>query len=648
MFFPLPNNPTLSLTLNNLLLVPHITKNLMSVSKFAQDNNVFFEFHPKFCVVRSQASSEVLLRGSVGSDGLYKFPNPATQLSKLSSSSNSSSAQSISKTKCSASCNVSCSSVAPTNHVSNCLSNCIPQCITPCNFDQYNNNTMSSFSNSPSLNYTTYNTELTSSHSNSSSSIAKDKYVLWHTRLGNPNHHAFVEVFKLCNLPILPKPSTELCHACCLGKSHRLPFTLSTTVYTHPFELVVCDLWGPAPMKSTGGYTYFLTCVDAFSRFVWVTPLRLKSDTLTQFIQFKKMVELQFNCLIKCVQSDGGGEFRPFTKYLTELGIVHRFTCPHTHHQNGLVERKHRHIVETGLTLLAQSTLPLKFWDHAFVTTTYLINRLPSPTLDNCSPYSKLLHKPPDYSTLKVFGCSCYPFLRPYNSHKLTYRSKECLFLGYSTAHKGYKCLAADGHIYISKDVVFDESHFPYSTLFPAQSSNSGPSSSSPITPSWSAPSLPFSLAANPVDTPSSSTNPSFVQATNHTSSGAAMSSPSVASSSSPVVTPSSGSAPILNEQSAHDQPSTSASTSPPCSLVLILSDIVEASTISPSSSQTISPSPPHQNQPFVNPHNMHSMQTRAKRGIVQPKRHPTLLLTHLEPTSVLIKPWLLPIGIRE
>lgn len=226
MFFPLPNNSTLSITLNNLLLVPHITKNLMSVSKFAQDNNVFFEFHPKFCVVKSQASSEVLLCGSVGSDGLYKFPNPATQLSKLSSSSNSSSAQSISKTKCSASCNVSCSSVAPTNHVSNCLSNCIPQCITPCNFDQYNNNTMSSFSNSPSLNSTTYNTELTSSHSNSSSSIANDKYVLWHTRLGHPNHHALVEVFKLCNLPILPKPSTELCHACCLGKSHRLPSTL--------------------------------------------------------------------------------------------------------------------------------------------------------------------------------------------------------------------------------------------------------------------------------------------------------------------------------------------------------------------------------------------------------------------------------------
>lgn len=80
------------------------------------------------------------------------------------------------------------------------------------------------------------------------------------------------------------------------------------------------------------------------------------------------MVELQFNHKIKGAQSDGGGEFKPFTKYLTELGFIHGFTCSYTHHQNGIVERKHRYIVETDLTLLAHSKLPLKYWDHAFVT----------------------------------------------------------------------------------------------------------------------------------------------------------------------------------------------------------------------------------------------------------------------------------------
>lgn len=53
--------------------VPAITKNLISVSKFAQDNLVFFEFHPYHCLVKSHGSRKVLLKGQVGPNGLYKF-----------------------------------------------------------------------------------------------------------------------------------------------------------------------------------------------------------------------------------------------------------------------------------------------------------------------------------------------------------------------------------------------------------------------------------------------------------------------------------------------------------------------------------------------------------------------------------------------
>jgi hypothetical protein len=52
--------------------------------------------------------------------------------------------------------------------------------------------------------------------------------------------------------------------------------------------------------------------------------------------------------------------------------------CPHAHQQNGAAERKHRHIIEVGLALLAHASIPLKYWEDAFVTATYLINRTPS------------------------------------------------------------------------------------------------------------------------------------------------------------------------------------------------------------------------------------------------------------------------------
>jgi len=60
------------------------------------------------------------------------------------------------------------------------------------------------------------------------------------------------------------------------------------------------------------------------------------------------------------------GELRPLSSYCQTHGIVHKLICPHIHHQNGVVERKHRHIVELGMTLLKQTSLPTKFWDFSF------------------------------------------------------------------------------------------------------------------------------------------------------------------------------------------------------------------------------------------------------------------------------------------
>ncbi|KAL6326660.1 hypothetical protein AAG906_010834 [Vitis piasezkii] len=75
---------------------------------------------------------------------------------------------------------------------------------------------------------------------------------------------------------------------------------------------------------------------------------------------------------------------------LQKKGILFRHPCPHVHQQNGKVERKHRSIVEIGLTLLAKSQLPFTFWWHAFSTATYLLNRLPTPVLHCKTPYELL------------------------------------------------------------------------------------------------------------------------------------------------------------------------------------------------------------------------------------------------------------------
>jgi len=51
-----------------------------------------------------------------------------------------------------------------------------------------------------------------------------------------------------------------------------------------------------------------------------------------------------------------------------------------------------------------------------------------------------------------------------------SFSSEECVFFRYSTSHKGYLCFSMFGHVYISKDVIFNELCFPYPTLFPSTS----------------------------------------------------------------------------------------------------------------------------------------------------------------------------------
>lgn len=197
-----------------------------------------------------------------------------------------------------------------------------------------------------------------SSYNNKVLNYVSRLYQMWHHKFFHPHHETLKQFLKLCNVSIPNKQFPDFCNACCMSKVRRLPSNSSKTVNTRSLELIFYDLWGPSPVHSISGCTYFITFVDAHSRYTLIYPLKLKSDTLVTFVQFKALVELQLNLKIKFIQTDGEGELKPLTHLLTMHGITHKITCPHTHHRNGPVERRHVHVVETGLTLLAQANLP--------------------------------------------------------------------------------------------------------------------------------------------------------------------------------------------------------------------------------------------------------------------------------------------------
>ena len=118
--------------------------------------------------------------------------------------------------------------------------------------------------------------------------------------------------------------------------------------------------------------------------------------------------------------------------------------------------------------------MPTDYWSYAILTIVFLINLLPTSILGFASPWSKLYSSSPNLSQLKVFGCACYPLLRPYISHKLDPRTNECLFLRYSPRTKGYLCLNFSTHnLYVSMHVLFNKSKFPFLTLTSSSHSSS-------------------------------------------------------------------------------------------------------------------------------------------------------------------------------
>ncbi|GJY75602.1 retrovirus-related pol polyprotein from transposon TNT 1-94 [Tanacetum coccineum] len=216
----------------------------------------------------------------------------------------------------------------------------------------------------------------------------------------------------------------------------------------------------------------------------------------------------QLKSINKNVQTDWGGEFRNLALFFSSLGIIHRRSCLHTSEQNGFVERRNRHVVETGITLLAQACVPQRFWHYAFDTTIYLINRMPSRTSTHKSPFEHIFKRSPDYSFLRVFGCLCFPPLRPYNHHKMDFCSTPCVFLGYSPSHYGYRCLdISTERIYIARHVHFNEAQFAFDI---PKTTSSVPSKTSPYYSSESPYVIPTtdhlspSSPRSPISSPSS------------------------------------------------------------------------------------------------------------------------------------------------
>lgn len=90
------------------------------------------------------------------------------------------------------------------------------------------------------------------------------------------------------------------------------------------------------------------------------------------------------------MSSDNGSEFvnSMCDKFLKEKGVAHQRIWPYTPQQNGVVERKHRHILEVPRIVIFQGQIPLRYWGPCVLAGTKLI---PRRVLGGKSPFESCM-----------------------------------------------------------------------------------------------------------------------------------------------------------------------------------------------------------------------------------------------------------------
>ncbi|KAJ0487829.1 putative RNA-directed DNA polymerase [Helianthus annuus] len=149
--------------------------------------------------------------------------------------------------------------------------------------------------------------------------------------------------------------------------------------------------------------------------------------------------------------------------FYLEQGTSLETTCTHTPQQDGVVERKHRHLLDTARTLMFEANLPKRFWGECVLTAAYIINRLPSKVIKDNTPYELVRGDKPNYDHMRVLGCLVYYRSIETNGDKFEIRGRPGVFMGYPGGIKGYKIFdPKSGKMITSRHVRFAEKVFPF------------------------------------------------------------------------------------------------------------------------------------------------------------------------------------------
>ncbi|KRX56900.1 Retrovirus-related Pol polyprotein from transposon TNT 1-94 [Trichinella sp. T9] len=283
----------------------------------------------------------------------------------------------------------------------------------------------------------------------------------WHRRLGHLNERSLLELTrheKVFGMKV-GKEKLPVCEICIKGKQTQSPFPKNQAKRRcRPLELIHTDICGPMRQNSIGGSKYFVTFIDDYSRWCEIYFLKNRNEVLDAFMDFKSHAENQTGNKIKTLRSDNATEYcsENFQKFLRVNGIRHETSVQYTPQQNGVAERKNRTLLDMARCMLLESKLSLNFWAEAISTACYIRNRCPSKSLNGEIPLTLWNGRKLTLNYFRTFGEKAYVLDKSPGKGKFSTRSKECIFIGYSTESKAYRLWCpAERKVLRSRDVKF-------------------------------------------------------------------------------------------------------------------------------------------------------------------------------------------------
>lgn len=159
-----------------------------------------------------------------------------------------------------------------------------------------------------------------------------------------------------------------------------------------------------------------------------------KSEVENLLKNFYIMIETQFQTKVRILHTNNSSKYfiEVLGSFLKEKRIHHQSTCIDTPQQNGIAERKNKHLHEFSRAIMSSMNIRKYLGGEAILTASYLINRMPTHVLNYITPFENLKNVFPTTRIqfnlpLKVFGCTVFVHLPIRSRLKLDPRAQKCL-----------------------------------------------------------------------------------------------------------------------------------------------------------------------------------------------------------------------------